>query len=65
LKDNKIKLSYEYGKKAFNNGLKCVPAWDKEFLETIIEGLKNGEGIPYTKAWLKGWHEANLKQEVY
>jgi len=62
---DKKKESYEYGKRAFNRGLKCVPAWDKEFLDNIIKGLKVGEGIQYGKAWLKGWTEANLKDESW
>jgi len=24
------------------------------------QGCKVGEGIPYFKAWSKGWHSANL-----
>lgn len=64
MKTKEVSIAYEYGKKAFHNGLKCIPAHDKEFLEKFIAGLKVGEGIQFTKAWLKGWHNENLKKEV-
>lgn len=51
---------YNLGITAFKNGLPCIPANDKELMEKYITGCQVGEGIPYTKAWLKGWHDANL-----
>lgn len=57
-------VSYEYGRLAFEKGKKCVPAWDKDFCENILAGLKNGESIKYLKAWSKGWTDANLKAEI-
>ena len=59
---NKLKkdIAYSLGVTAFKNGLKCIPAGDKDLMENCIKGCQVGEGIPYFKAWLKGWHDANL-----
>jgi hypothetical protein len=53
-------LSYEYGKNAFLNGLSSASCFDKVFMENVITGLNVGEGMPYLRAWLDGWSEANL-----
>jgi hypothetical protein len=55
---------YECGVLAFHKGLKCVPAWDQEFLNTHIAGLQVGEGLPLYDEWLKGWTFANLEAPV-
>ena len=57
-------VSYGLGVKAFKDGKKRIPAMDKLLLENCITGCKNGESIPYLKAWLKGWDEMNLREEI-
>lgn len=61
--DDKIKMSYEYGKKAFLDGITNASAGDKEFLNTIVAGSEVGESIPYLEAWNKGWHNMNMINE--
>jgi hypothetical protein len=53
-------IAYSLGVTAFKNGLKCIPAADKNLLENCITGCQVGESIPYLKAWTEGWHDANL-----
>lgn len=61
--DDKLKLSYEYGKKAFMDGKAAASAADKEFLDKIVAGCEVGESKPYLEAWNKGWHDMNLINE--
>lgn len=61
---DKVITPFEYGEKAFHNGIVCVPALDKEFLEVYMKGLQVGEGIPFLEEWARGWHEANRKAPV-
>lgn len=51
---------YDFGKLAFEKGMKCIPAMDKEFLDIYIKGLVGGKGKRFIKQWIKGWTEANL-----
>lgn len=53
-------IAYGLGVKAFQDGKKCIPASDSMFLDSCIKGTQVGEGIPYSKAWTKGWTKANL-----
>jgi len=56
---------FNFGKIAFENEKKCVPAWDKNLESIIIELDKLGEScVPYLKAWQHGWMDANLKAPV-
>jgi hypothetical protein len=60
-KTTEVLTPYEYGVRAFNNGISCAPALDSEFLEVHIKGLKVGEGgAELMKEWLNGWTRANL-----
>lgn len=59
-----IKNSYNLGVQAFKKGKPCIPAFDKELTENILRDLKVGEGIPYLKAWIKGWTTENLRSEI-
>ena len=56
--------AYEYGKKAFEEGKKRVPAHDAQFLAAHIADKKVGEGMPFINEWLRGWDEANLSVQV-
>ena len=62
--ESMTEIAYNMGIKAFNEGKKAVPAQDENFLKTCLTDCKVGEGLPYIKAWTKGWHEMNLKDEV-
>jgi len=53
-------VAYSLGVTAYKNGLKRIPAIDKNLLEYCVKGCKSGESIPYLKAWLKGWDHVNL-----
>lgn len=53
-------ILYNLGVTAFKNGLPAIPANDKELMKKYIKGCQVGEGLPYIKAWVKGWHSANL-----
>lgn len=57
----KFMTAYEYGKHAFEQGKKRIPAHDDEFLAAHIAGKKVGEGISDINEWLRGWDEANLR----
>ena len=56
--------AFEYGVIAFKKGLKCVPAWDREFLEAHIKDLRVGEGIEAYNEWIRGWTQINLEEPV-
>lgn len=56
----KTLTAYEFGKLAFEKGIRCAPAMDREFLEAHIKGLPVGGGAKLMKQWIKGWTEANL-----
>lgn len=53
-------VAYGLGVRAFKHGKKCVPAFDQMLLENCLKDCKVGEGIPYLKSWITGWHDANL-----
>lgn len=54
--------SYTYGTMAFKSGLKRIPVNDKTFVDEVIAKGSGvvGESIPYLKAWIRGWDDANL-----
>ncbi len=55
----KEKSDYDYGKAAFERGVKGAPALDKEFMKTLTG--KAGSNRQRMTEWLKGWTEANIK----
>lgn len=55
-----VNVAYNLGVEAFRNGQLCVPALDKELADKCLINCKVGEGLPYLKEWLNGWHDANL-----
>lgn len=58
-----VQLSpYELGRRAAEQGMKCVPAWDKDLMATL--GGNVGDGVPAMREWMKGWHEINAQREV-
>lgn len=59
--DKLITKSFDYGVKAYNNGMKRIPAMDEEFLMDCIANCLVGEGINMIKAWLKGWQSEEDK----
>lgn len=58
---DKKHLAYSLGVQAFKAGKARIPAQDKILAENCLKGNKVGEGIPYLKAWLRGWDESNLQ----
>lgn len=54
------KTAYKFGVDAFKKGKPRIPAADKLFLDVCIAGLQVGEGLPYIKAWLRGYDESLL-----
>jgi hypothetical protein len=60
----KLKLAYEYGRKAFLSGRGRPPAQDNNFMK-LVTGLKAGEGSEHDgKQFLAGWDYENLKAPV-
>jgi hypothetical protein len=59
-----MKSARDYGKDAFEKGMKSVPAWDAEFLKVHLTGKQVGEGIEPLTEWAIGWHEANRKEKL-
>ena len=57
-------VAYSLGCEAFKKGKSRIPAMDDVLLKTCIAGCKNGESLPYLKAWLKGWDFENLRKEI-
>lgn len=58
-----VQLSpYELGRRAAEQGMKCVPAWDKDLMATL--GGSVGDGVPAMREWMNGWHEVNAQREV-
>lgn len=47
------------GNIAFAKGIKSAPVLDVDFMATL-KGCSLDEGIAAMKAWIAGWHEANL-----
>ena len=53
---------YELGRRAAEQGMKCVPAWDKDLMASL--GGNVGDSVPAMREWMKGWHEINAQREV-
>lgn len=53
-------VAYSLGIQAYRKGKPRVPALDKVFLDNCLIDCKVGDGMPYLKAWIKGWDEGNL-----
>jgi len=48
--------AYEMGQKSFNNGIKCVPSFDKIFVESLsCSVVDNNKKI---SDWRLGWEDA-------
>ena len=60
---NDKKKAKELGKKAFLDGKKAIPLYDKE-IQDLLKGREVGEGLPLLKVWLKAWHTANINKEA-
>lgn len=74
MKTEKMKKAFKMGIAAFRNGMKCIPAYDKELTEmTTIKGIpfsavcanreydyERKENLAAVKAWTQGWTFANL-----
>lgn len=57
-------VAFSLGCEAYKKGKDRIPALDKDLLDNCIAGCKVGEGLPYLKAWLKGWNFENLRKEI-
>jgi hypothetical protein len=59
-----VKHSEKLGRKAFNAGLKCVPALDAEFREHLKAVDEMGWSVlVQLDAWLRGWTAENLEPD--
>jgi hypothetical protein len=63
------KTPYEYGKEAFESGIKAAPVLDAAFMKAVGDDGGEFKALGYgiytaLQAWVNGWHEANLKREV-
>lgn len=58
-----VSKAKQLGKEAFENGMKRVPAQDKE-LVNLLDDVAIGEGGDVLDAWLKAWDEANIETPV-
>lgn len=54
-----VKISYDFGAKAFRDGKMCVPAWDKVFM--ALMGKAKEPLLPFIKAWQKGYLDETMK----
>jgi len=48
------------GQRAFERGMMCVPAFDKDLMPL----LGGDQSLPVLDAWVRGWHKANLAAPV-
>lgn len=53
----------QLGKEAFENGMKRVPAQDKELVD-LLDGIAIGDGGKVLDAWLNAWDKANVDAPV-
>lgn len=61
--EEKISKASELGKKAFENGIKRVPAQDSE-LVSLLDDTPIGDGGKILDAWLDAWDKANVEKPV-
>lgn len=66
MKKDLINKAYTLGQNAFHNNLKSTPVHDAELMNLISNarsqiGNEIGSSTPLFKAWIKGWHNENLK----
>jgi hypothetical protein len=59
----KVEIAEALGRKAFENGIKGAPVLDPDVMSLLVDGPV-GSSKKVLKAWLKGWHEANLEALV-
>ena len=52
----------DYGRQAFQKGIKASPILDKEFMAVLKEKWGNNSSQALTE-WAKGWHAENLKPD--
>jgi hypothetical protein len=52
------------GTKAFNQGLKRIPATDVELMNHLANEAGSKQNIAIMKGWLFGWDNANLSKKV-
>lgn len=69
MKKDLIKQAYTLGQNAFNKNQKSIPIQDKELMNLISSarqtiGNQVGASTFIFKAWIKGWHSANLSQPL-
>ena len=54
-----IQKSYNMGKTAHEYGAICAPVSDRNFMKELLKVQTHRDR--YMKAWLRGWHQANLE----
>lgn len=56
--------AYEYGVKAYKNGLPAKPSLDQNFLNDILINVNDEEiHINYVNEWLEGWFSSNYQHK--
>lgn len=58
-----LALCAEMGRLAFDEGKKCVPAWDKNIMSVISDSRKTLDTREVLRAWIAGWTQANLEAD--
>lgn len=53
----------QLGKQAFENGMKRIPAQDKELVD-LLDGIAIGDGGKVLDAWLNAWDKANTSAPI-
>ena len=56
----KTSKAYDMGKAAFLRGIKCAPALDMKFMESLPPAPM-GANTRILTAWIAGWTAENLK----
>jgi hypothetical protein len=61
VKETVTKTPYDYGKEAYERGVKNAPALDQGFLKSL-EGKEPGSSVKAMEEWQQGWIDAPIKE---
>lgn len=65
LNKSQIEAAKILGIADFNNGVKCIPAVSKSCMSLVeVNQHIKGATVEIMKAWINGWHKANLSKVV-
>lgn len=63
MENTNTQAAKELGRSAFARGVKCAPALDADFRKTL-SGLSTKDTLAVLDAWIAGWTEANLADDI-